>query len=260
MPAEPYNTIHALLASSEPEQMRRGLDLLKQEFAGADPVRAATLFELVSALFYIDPLDRPDLVPILDEAVSFAVGLGPWVIPLLVAQLDAGDMKAQLAIGHALGRIGAEAVEPLIEVYNSSADVNRRCFVLYALGKIRSPEVLKAVSLALDAAGSADLELRDTATRALGRFAEAIPGGRVPEDLRCRVVDTLRANLADTNPVIRAKSIRSLGKLARFGHLAASEREVLKPVCHGLIGNDEAFEWDRAYIVRKEADEALRYL
>jgi hypothetical protein len=82
----------------------------------------------------------------------------------------------------------------------------------------------------------------------------------MPEGLRREFVARLEANLADRNVGVRAKAIRSLGKLARQGHLRPEEREVVGKACHSLIGDDEAFDWDRAFVVRREAEEALRYL
>jgi hypothetical protein len=46
--------------------------------------------------------------------MSLVVGFGEWVIPVLADNVVAGDLKAQLAIGHALGRIGADAIQPLL--------------------------------------------------------------------------------------------------------------------------------------------------
>lgn len=257
---DPYPTIRSLLTSSSPEELRKGLELAKHEIARVGWREAKPLFEIVSVIFYIDPLDRPDLVPILDEAVNLVVGFGEWVIPMLVDHLEAGDIKAQLAVGHALGRIGAEAIEPLIAKYAASADPSTRTFVLYALGKVKSPQVVKAASLVLEAARSDDLELRDTATRAIGKLAESIPAEGLTDDLRRKFLERLHANLSDTNAVVRSKAVRSLGKLAKAGHLLPSERETLEAVCKGLLGKDESFEWDRAYVVRREAEETLGYV
>jgi HEAT repeat protein len=220
---------------------------------------AQPLFEMVSAIFYIDPLDRPDLVPILDEAVSLMVGFGAWVIPILIENLVAGDIKAQMAIGHALGRIGADAIEPLMAAYQASNDPEHRMFILYALAKIKSPKILQAAPLALEATKSEDLELRDTATRAIGKFVESIPPSDVPEELRDAFVACLRHNLADPNAVIRAKAVRSFGKLAKYSFLDATERAKLRALCKLILGTDDNFAWDRAYIVRREAKEALEY-
>jgi hypothetical protein len=259
MSEDSYEAIQTLLESTKPEELRRGLELVRQEISRVGSSEARPLFEMVSAIFYIDPLDHPELVPILDEAVSLVVGFGEWVIPILVDSLDAGDLKAQLAIGHALGRIGADAIEPLMIEYQASTDPARRTFVLYAMGKIKSPQIVQAAPLALEAAGSPDLELRDTATRAIGKFVESIPPADLSEELRVAFVERLRDNLADPNAGIRAKAVRSFGKLAKYGHLDAAEREKLRALCRLILGVDGNFDWDRAFIVRKEAKEALEY-
>jgi HEAT repeat protein len=260
MSEDAFRQIRTLLASTKPEDLRLGLELVRKEVSRIGSDEARPLLEMVSAIFYIDPLDRPDLVPVLDEAISLVVGFGKWVIPVLIEQLEAGDLKAEIAAGHALGRIGADAIAPLIAAYQSSADPARRQFVLYALGKIKSPKIVQAAHTALEAARSPDRELRDTATRAIGKLAESIPPAALPHEVRRAWLDALRRNLADESPTIRAKAMRSLGKLARYGHLTPEERTHLKSTCSGMLGRDEHFEWDRAYLVRREAEEALTYL
>lgn len=257
-PEDPYQTIRNLLSSSRVEDLRKGLELAEREIARVGSHEARPLFEMVASIFYLDPLDRPDLVPILDEAVSLVVGFGEWVIPVLVDHLEAGDVKAQLAVGHALGRIGADAIEPLMAKYETVADPSTRPFVIYALGKIGAPGVVRAIPLVLEAARSGELELRDTATRAIGRMVESIPPADLPDELRKGLLDRLHANLADGNAGIRAKAVRSLGCLAKAGHLSPSERATIEAACLRLLGEDGSFDWDRAFIVRKEAEEALR--
>lgn len=257
-PGDPYGEIRRLLEGSEPDEIRRGLALVEKEIARVGSREARPLFELVSSVFYIDPLDRPDLVPVLDEAVSLVVGFGEWVIPVLVDHLEAGDVKAQLAVGHALGRIGADAIGPLLAKYDTVADPAVRPFVLYALGKISSPRVVEAVPLMLEALLSDDLETRDTAARALGRMADAIPAGGIPPARARSVVERLHGILAEPNAGLRAKAVRSLGKMAKAGHMDAAQRETLAGACRRLLGEDGSFEWDRAFVVRKEAEQALR--
>jgi len=260
MKEDPHHTIQALLASTKPEELREGLERVKKEISRIGSDQSKPLFEMVSTIFYIDPLDRPDLVPLLDDAISLIVGFGKWVIPALIQQLEGGDLKAQIAVGHALGRIGADAIAPLMAEYEASSDPSRRAFVLYALGKIKSPKILQAAPIALEAARSSDRELRDTAARAIGKFAESLPSAGLPEAVRHGFVQVLKSNLADQSPSVRAKAVRSLGKLARYGHLIAEERTYLKSTLEAILGRDERFEWDRAYLVRREAEEAINYL
>jgi len=260
MQLETYHTISTLLASHDPADLHRGLELVKAAAPGADPQGCERLCEVILPLFYIDPLDHPEHIPVIEEAIMVVAGLGEAVIPPLIQNLEMGDVKAQMAIASALGWKGAKAVDPLIAEYESTCpDPSCRAFLLYALGKIKAPEIVKAAPLAVAAARSADLELRDTATRALGKFAEAIPAGGLAEGLRLAFQEALQANLGDFSAGVRAKAVRSLGKLARYGHLNGRERWELAAILRRILGKDERFEWDRAYVVRKEAQEALSY-
>ena len=256
-----YRTIDNLLSSHDPADLRRGLTLVQSEAPKVDPEGCERLCEVVLPIFYIDPLDHPELVPVIEEAIMVVAGLGEAVIPPLIQNLEMGGVKAQMAIASALGWMGARAVDPLIAEYNATCpDPSCRAFLLYALGKIKAPEVAKAAPLAVEAAGSPDLELRDTATRAIGKFAESIPSGELPDDMRLAFLDVLQANLSDYSPGVRAKAVRSLGKLAKYGHLTGRERWELAARLRRILGEDEGFEWDRAYVVRKEAKEALGYV
>jgi hypothetical protein len=260
MPDNSYRTIRALLASKRPEDIQKGLRLVAIEIAKIGSGEARPLFEMVSTLFYIDVLDHPELVPVIDEAINLAASLGIWVIPILIDNLDAGDIKAQWAIAHVLGRIGSIAIDPMLNAYASTNDATRQAFIMYALGKIKSPGIIKAAPTVLAAMKSDQLELRDTATRALGKLIESIPATGLSQEIRLQIIEALRRNLADHNASVRSKAVRSLGKLAKHGHLSAAEREQLKACCCRLLGTDETGEWDRAFVVRKETEEALEYL
>ncbi len=260
MTDDSFHHIRMLLAGTDPEELRKGLKLAEEEIGKADSESDRSLFEMISPLFYIDTLDHPELVPILDEAVNLMARLGPWIIPILVANLDEGDLKAQIAFANVLGRMGADAIDPLMAGYASTSNPAMLSFILYALGKIKSPQILGAVEAALEAAQDDYLELRDTATRALGKFIESLAPADLSKELKRRFIDCLRSNLSDPNASVRSKAIRSLGKMAKYGHLTESECSQLKAVCHRILGTDKDYEWDRAYIVRKESKEALKYL
>jgi HEAT repeat protein len=261
MEEEHQRVVTDLLSSHAPDELLRGLALIKDATPHATPVDAQQYCELILPLFYIDPLDHPEHVPAIEEAIMVAAGLGESVIPILIQSLEAGDVKAQMAMAQALGWMGAKAVDPLITEYEGTCpDPACRAFLLYALGKVKAPEIIKAAPLALEAAASPDLELRDTATRAIGKFAESIPASELKAGLRNDLVERLRKNLADTSPGIRAKAVRSLGKLAKHGHLTQDQRGQLRRTLLHLTGDDGRFEWDRAFVVRKEAKEALEYV
>ena len=161
-------SLESLFQSTTPEDLHRALDFVRTEISTQGTQSSSStrpLFELVSSLFYIDPLDRPDLAPILDEAISLVIGFGNWVIP-------AGDLPVET----------------------------------------------------LDA-----------------------------------YFTTLRRNLADSNKGVKAKALRSLGKLAKHGHLSPDQKHTMFGIALNLLGEDDEFHWDRNYVVRREAREALVY-
>jgi HEAT repeat protein len=260
MPADKFNEIKGLLNSFDSEEIHQGLVMIREELPNISEEDAKSLFDMVSALFYIDLLDHPEHAYILDEAVGLMADFGEFVIPILLNNLDAGDMKAQLTIGHAFGRVGEVAIEPLLEAYKCEESEECRTFLVYALGKIRSPRVLDAFEQVLGAAKSENLELRDTAVRALGNFVAEISPADLPAEFKKEMLEAIRTNLSDSRAGLRSKAIRSYGKLARYGHLNEEEKENCKETCELLLGVDGKYDWDRAYIVRKEAQEALVYL
>lgn len=253
--------IKKLLASDQAQDIHQGLEMIRDEMDDVGDVGDEDLqdmVEMVLPLFYIDLLDHPELVPVVDEAISLVADSGQRVISLLIESLDAGDLKAQLAIGQALGRVGVNAIDPLIEAYRSTSEPERRIFILYALGKIESPQIKKALDVALSASHAENPELRDTAIRVIGKFAESIPSDQLSAADKEDILTTITDNLSDERAGVRSKAVRSYGKLAKYGHLNAEEREELTSLCHSILGSDE-FNWDRAYIVRKEAREILNF-
>ena len=54
-----YPTIRKFLTSTEPEELKKGLELVRQEITQISFDDARLLFEMIHALFYIDYLDQP---------------------------------------------------------------------------------------------------------------------------------------------------------------------------------------------------------
>ena len=105
-----------------------------------------------------------------------------------------------------------------------------------------------------------DKEVRDRAARALGKIAEAVPADQLGEDRRAEIFEVLFRTLSDVQPAVRAKAVRSLGKLVRAAYLTPAQKERVRLAILRILGRDEAHEWDRAFIVRREAEEALPHL
>lgn len=261
MVEELTQAISRLLSSTDPEEVSVGLEKMWARLPSASEDEKRRYVDMASALFYIDTLDHPEYLPVVEDAVALVGSIGEPAIPILMQQLEGGDVKAQMAIGLALGHMGATAIPALLHHYHELCPEDScRAFVLYALGKIKSTRIIEALPTALEAAGAENQEVRDSATRALGKFAESIAAGTLAPEQLSAIVERVRANLADPSPAIRAKAVRTMGKLAKHSHLSSEQRRQLTETLHRLLGDDEHYEWDRAYVVRKEAREALQYV
>ncbi|UCD71441.1 MAG: HEAT repeat domain-containing protein [Syntrophobacterales bacterium] len=212
------------------------------------------------SLFYIDLFDRPDLEPAVDRASKILVALGEKAIPLILYEMKEADLKAQLILSRTLGQIGKPAIKPLLKFYSGSFDPSVRCFALYAMGKIREPEMAKIIPKVMDAMDDSNGEVRDTATRVLGKMVEHLESRNIPEKVRKRMFKSLIKNLSDRHSGVRAKAVRSIGKMTKFGFIGPKEKSTAKKAMARILGLDEAFDWDRAYVVRLEAEETMKYL
>ncbi len=71
---------------------------------------------------------------------------------------------------------------------------------------------------------------------------------------------SLARNLSDPNSGVRAKAVRGIGKMARFNFIGSQEKATAKKAVERILGLNDGFEWDRAYVVRAEAEETKKYL
>jgi HEAT repeat protein len=169
-------------------------------------------------------------------------------------------MKSHFYLARTLGVIGRPALPTLRRFVATEDDHYSRSFALFAVGKIRDPEVREALPEVAGSLMHPDKEVRDSAARALGKIAEHVPADLVSEPRRAEMFEALFRTLTDVHSAVRAKSVRSLGKMARGGYLTPAQGERVTAAILRILGRDEAHEWDRAYIVRQEAEEALRHL
>ena len=247
------------LQSDRPEAIAEGLEHLRANMGTLPEAEFRGVVEELCALFYVDTADRPDLQPFLDRAVGVLAAQGPRIVPQLLELMKGSDIKSHLYLARTLGAIGHPALPALRRVI-ATEDPYSRSFALFAVGKIHDPAVREALPEVVGSLMHPDKEVRDSAARTLGKIAERVPADQLAEDRRTEVFEVLFRALSDTQPAVRAKAVRSLGKLARFGYLESAQEEHVRLAVLRILGRDEAYEWDRAFVVRREAEETLRNL
>jgi HEAT repeat protein len=230
------------------------LDDIERQLPSLSDSELADVVSAVNALFYFDTYEYPQMQPVVERAVAALSAAGERVVPHLLRLLGDSDYKVEFHYALIFGRIGAAAVEPLLQACRSAKDASERSFVIYALGKIKSPVVKNAIRLVLEEIGSSAKEVRDSSARTLGKIVENVSASDVEPALSSAVFTRLIAALRDIHSGVRAKACRSLGKMAKRGYLDGTETEILSQEIARLLGKREG-NWDEAFVVRKEAAE-----
>ncbi len=246
-----------MLHDKEREGVEQAVRDLGTRLPEMSPVDFRAAVEALCSLFYVDTYERPDLEPALEAASATLAREGVRIVPLLIEFMEGSDIKSHLFLAQTLAAIGGPALPPLRRFIATADDPYGRSFALFAIGKIRDPGVHEALPEIVGSLMHPDKEVRDSAARVIGKIAEIVPPDLLTERRRGEVFEALFRALDDRQPAVRAKAVRSLGKVAAAGWLAEAQRERLRTTFRRLLGADEHFDWDRAYIVRREAEEAL---
>jgi len=242
------------------DEIDEGVRFLHERLPGLGEAELRSATEALCTLFYVDTQDRPDLQPSLERAVSALASVGRRVVSHLLELMKGSDLKSHFYLARTLGVIGRPALPALRRFIATEDDHYSRSFALFAVGKIRDPEVSDALPEVTGSLMHPDKEVRDSAARALGKITEHVPAELVSEGRRAEMFEALFRALGDVHSAVRAKAVRSLGKMARAGYLTSEHEDRVRAAVLRILGRDEAYEWDRAYIVRQEAAEALAQL
>jgi len=245
------------VAGHDLETIMSGLRIIEEGIHTYDSEDLLTVTDTLGSLLFIDGFDRPDLQPAVEAAVEILAEAGAEVIPYIMDSFENMDIKANISFAKVLGKIGVPAIPHLLDFYRQSDSSYQKAYALYALGKIKDKSVLAVLPDIMEAVDSEHLEVRDSAIRALGKTIEIITGRDISTVRRDSIFNLLFRCIADLHSTIRAKALRALGKMQKHGLLTEAQRSQLSAACRRITGQDENYQWDRAFIVRKEAQEVL---
>lgn len=245
------------LAHPDPRHVERAVERLQGQLARLRGAGYRLAVEGLASLFYIDTADRPDLETAIERATTLLAAQGERVVPILLSLMDGSDIKSHIYLARTLGRIGCVALPRLRDLLATAEDPYARTFCLYAIGKMTCPEVTDALPEVIGGLMHPDREVRDTAARTLGKIAAAAPPHRLTARMRREMFEALLRSTRDHQPAVRAKAMRSLGKMARASLLDHEQAVTLRSLASGALGESGEYSWDNAFIVRREAREAL---
>jgi hypothetical protein len=248
------------LADPDKEIVLQGIKEIEMYLPGLKGRKFKQALSSLSGLFYIDTFERPDLQPVIDRAFETFKIAGAKAIPFLLSSTRESDFKFQLNLARALGKIGRPAIKPVLSKLNRSRDPNEKSLLLYSVGKIKDPAVIRAIPALLKGLKDKDQEVRDSAARTMGKVFEVALPSKISFRNRNLIFESLFKKISDESSGVRSKAVRSLGKMVKYGFADQEQEERLKKVVRRLLGQDESYNWDIAYIVRREAQEVYNYL
>lgn len=234
-----------------------GIRARLEELSPADQHRAA---EALCGLFYIDLYDRPDLEPALEAAEAALARAGEPIVPVLLRLMEGSDIKSHIHLARVLAAVGAPALPHLRRLAATSGDAYTRSFAIYALGKFSDATVQQALPEVEGALMHPDKEVRDSAARTLGKIVGVVEASSLTPRRRTELFETLMRVTSDDQAAVRAKAVRSLGRMVSRDYLDDAQRGQLLSRLEALVTRADDADWDHAYIVRREAHEALGLL
>jgi ferredoxin--NADP+ reductase len=219
------------------------------------------LSEALTAIFYyFRHSDSPRMLKLAIRTEKRIAKFGLDVIPFLFKEVLDADGESLAYLGKALAKIGKPALDYVLEQWkenqaNESALIN----MAHAISYFKVPEVVQAVPLLLDATRKESTQLTSMSLYTLGRLVEKIPAAHFEGESLQSIFTMAFGFLSHPKPLIRKNAARTLGKMYRRDVLSPlDEKKVLK-VFMSISGKDDAHNWDPAFIVRREADDFLRF-
>jgi ferredoxin--NADP+ reductase len=223
------------------------------------PEEKTSLAEAIVSLFYQDHADDPDLGVIIARSEKTLASLGGDVTGVLLAQLAEADAESAEHFARAIGFIGASAVDPLLSAMDAKADDDyAQINMMMAVGNFRDPVIFKALPKVIKHAGAKNHQLKAAALYCIGRMFNRLPYGNASTADRSAMFDSLFKGLSDPSPLVRRHAVRALGKGSRNSYFTPEQVDKTHKAFRAILGTDN-FNWDRAFIVRTEAEKQLHY-
>ena len=257
---ETLDAIYNGLRSDGKDTLMGACKLAGEKVHDMDMGQLRTIADALVGQFYLDVDKNMDYVEVIECASDALTKMGADTVSILIDGLTDTDLQADFQIAKTLGRIGAPAIAVLKDRFRHDSDPFNRGLALLALSKIDDPGLMDIFDEVVSAMDHENQELKAMAVAALGTIIECIGGKCLTPDTACYAFDRLMAKIPDPHANTRANAVRAIGLLGKMGYLKDDRRSQAIRTFDSVLGTDRKHQWDRAFIVRKNAEEAYKYL
>lgn len=219
------------------------------------------LSEALTSIFYhFRHADSSRMLRLAIRTEKRIAKFGADVVPFLFKEIIEVDGESAAYLGKALAKIGKPGIDYIQHEWDHHMD-NEPALInlLQTLSFFKIPEAEEVIPLILNATKSENFQITSMALYALGRLVEKSQSSKIEQKLLTTLFDVAFSFLSSAKPLVRKNAARALGKMLRRGLLSTeSERKVYRAFM-AIMGKDEHHNWDRAFIVRREAEDFLTY-
>lgn len=192
------------------------------------------------------------------RAEQLIAGFGCEVVPFLLEELINADSESAAYLGKAIALNPCPNIDIVLEAWDKNLDDDFASInIIQALSYFKTQQVIKAMPQIIVASKSANFQVRAIAVYAAGKLAIRLKPTDFSDELKLSMFDAVFELLADSKPLVRKNAARALGKMQKRGILNDKQRLKALGAFKAILGTDGQHSWDRAFIVRHEAEHFL---
>ncbi len=255
--------VHSIVKKMDPrsvESVTQALDeakLLEDLTHDEKLCLAEALFEVFNHAHHTHSSSMPKVAVRAGKRIA---KFGPELIPLLFRHLVETDSETAVYYGKALARNGREGLDYLVPKLNEFRDREHDLInLIQALAYFKIPEASSTIPFVLSVAQHVNHQVTSVALYTTGRLAEKLPTSAFSDELRHFIFNSSFRFLSHAQGLVRKNAARTLGKMMRRGLLSEEDEKKVYKAFLAITGRDDHHNWDRAFIVRREAEDFLPY-
>jgi len=183
---------------------------------------------------------------------------GPEMIPFLFNEIHEVDSESVAYFGKTFARNQIDALEYLLSKLPDYVDRDHDLInLIQVLSYFRIPEASKAIPAIANFVNHPNHQVSSMTLHSIGKLIQKLPASAFDESLKASTFDTAFRCLSCPQELVRKQAAHCLGQMLRKRLLSPEQEKRLHSSFLSITGKDEKHNWDRAFIVRREAEEFL---
>ncbi len=260
---ETSNRVNAIIQSLNTHSAESVSQALRASKALSD-LRLEEKHTLTQALsdvfFHVHHTGSTEMPKLAVNTEKLIARFGPDMIPFLFKEILEADTESAVYFGKSLARNGVAGLEFILTKLDEHRMHDHDLInIMQVFSFFKVPEVAKAIPTLLKEAQHNNHQVTAMGLYSVGRLVQKLRPTIFSEELRSTIFDAVFRFLSHNQGLVRKNAARTLGKMLRKGLLSRENEQKLYKAFLAIAGRDEHHNWDRAFIVRREAEDFLPY-